>query len=93
MAMQRRWVAECDADGCAVSVVLDVIPDGKRWDYGMQLNDLDWQAGPGTKKTYCPDHHVADFGVASDAERERWTRAGGEALRLAFEETSRRRRP
>lgn len=59
--MAKRWVARCDALGCDVTVVLDPIPDGDRWDYGRAINDMDWQAGPGRKDMYCPVHWRDDW--------------------------------
>lgn len=44
-----------------MTVVLDPIPDGDRWDYGIALNDLGWQAGPGREKSYCPAHWQDDW--------------------------------
>lgn len=61
MTLTRRWVARCDQNGCDVTVVLDPISDGNRWDYGIEINDLGWQAGPKSEKTYCPAHWQDDW--------------------------------
>lgn len=55
MAMARRWVIQCDHDGCTE---VRVSSAAERWDAGEEFNDADWQAGPGVGITYCPAHRV-----------------------------------
>lgn len=61
MTLARRWIAFCDAPACPAHAVFEPLPDGDRWDYGMALNDLGWDANPARKATFCPAHWTEDF--------------------------------
>lgn len=56
MAMTKRWRIECDAKGCEAA---EVSAQRSKTDAGMEFNDLGWQAGPGSPRTYCDEHWLS----------------------------------
>lgn len=56
MSILRRWVATCDAAGCTEVEILEGDQFDGKWGLGEQISDHGWQASPGAKPTYCPQH-------------------------------------
>ena len=57
MTMAKRWRVECDAEGCEA---VQVSAQASKSDAGTEFNDYGWQAGPGTRRTYCAEHWLSD---------------------------------
>lgn len=56
MSLKRRWTAWCHEPDCKATWVAEGAALEDRYEAGIALNDLGWQAGPGHEETYCPDH-------------------------------------
>lgn len=55
----RVWVATCDESGCEARHVSAEPAD--RWEAGRAINDGGWQAAPGSRQTFCPEHVGRDL--------------------------------
>lgn len=59
MVIRRRWIANCDTEGCREVVVLEGDQHDGRWALGVDISDLGWDAAPNREATHCPRHSKA----------------------------------